>query len=273
MTAALDNSSRSNATPSSAVRPNSTGQPKKRANSGMSALRACANATRIGRMLRPASSRRARTMTAIRNSAPCRPRGRGRPTKPISTTRPSRSCSQFQTPSLVDDPGIAVKERQGLAEVFRGGHRIEDDPRITRIGLLGEVKTESGVVNRFRGAVEEPALSHRRYAMVEGTARDEVVLGHARFTQHRGGRDVTPPQGVDRLLGRKPHRCRQALRGCVLGHVNAPRCHEQYGINSGLADKGKTRCEAPWLSCRDPRAPIRFTRPRSPEAIEPRPSD
>jgi hypothetical protein len=56
VTAALASSSRSKATPSSAARPNSTGQPKKRANSDVSALRACANATRIGRTLRPASS-------------------------------------------------------------------------------------------------------------------------------------------------------------------------------------------------------------------------
>src|SRR5208337_4635767 len=53
VTAAFENSSRSDATPSSAARPNSTGQPKKRANSRRSALRACANATRIGRMSRP----------------------------------------------------------------------------------------------------------------------------------------------------------------------------------------------------------------------------
>ena len=65
-TASVENSSRSDDPPPSTARPNSTGQPKKRANSRMSALRACANATRVGRMLRPASSRRARTMTASR---------------------------------------------------------------------------------------------------------------------------------------------------------------------------------------------------------------
>ena len=174
-----------------------------------------------------------------------------------------RSCSQFQTRSLVGDPGIAVKERQGFAEVFRGGHGIEDDPRITRIGLLGQMKTESGVLDRFRGAIEEPALSHRRYAMMEGTALRQVALRYACVAQHRGGRDVTPPQGVDRLLGRKPHRCRQALRGRVLGHVNAPRCHEQNGINSGMADKGKTRHAERQFGSQNLRAG------RDPDAIEP----
>jgi hypothetical protein len=87
--------------------------------------------------------------------------------------------------------------------------------------------------------IEEPALSHRRYAMVEGTARYEIVLGHARFTQHRGGGDVMPSQGVDRLLGGKPHRCRQAVRGHVLGHVNAPRCHDMTGLSSEMAQRRK----------------------------------
>ena len=131
-------------------------------------------------------------------------------------------CSQFHAHSLVGDPRIAVKERQGFAEVFRGGHGIENDPHGTRIGLLGQMKTESGVLDRFRGAIEEPALSGGRYAMMEGTALRQVALRDACGAQHRAGRDVTQPQSVDRLLGCKSHRRRQALPGHVLDQVNRP---------------------------------------------------
>ena len=133
-----------------------------------------------------------------------------------------RSCSQFHADSLVGYPAVARHKRQGFAEVFRGRDDIEEDPRITRIDLLGQVKTESRILDRFRGAIKEPALSSGRYAMMEGTALRQVALRDAGGAQHRGGGDVTPPQGVDCVLGRKPHRCRQALPAGVLGHVNAP---------------------------------------------------
>ena len=45
--------------------------------------------------------------------------------------------------------------------------------------MLSQVKTESGVLDRFRGAIEEPALSRRRYAMMERAARREVALRYA----------------------------------------------------------------------------------------------
>jgi hypothetical protein len=98
-----------------------------------------------------------------------------------------RRCSQFHAHCLVGDPGIPSKERQGFAEVFRRRGDIEEDPRVARIGLLGQMKTESGVLNCFRGAVEQPALSRRRYAMLEGTARRKVALRYACVAQHRGG--------------------------------------------------------------------------------------
>ena len=67
------------------------------------------------------------------------------------------SCSQFHAGSLVSDPGIPSKERQGFAEVFRRRGDIDEDPRIAWIGPLGQVQTESGVLDRFRGPIEEPA--------------------------------------------------------------------------------------------------------------------
>jgi hypothetical protein len=151
-----------------------------------------------------------------------------------------RSCSQFHPHSLVGDPGIAVKERQGFADVFRGGHGIEDGPRITRIGLLGEVKTKSSVLGRLCGAVEEPALSSGRYAMMEWIALRQVALRHAHVAQHRGGRDVTLLgvallQGVNRLLGRIPHRRRQALPTAASVTSAVPAVQDLPGFRRGKA--------------------------------------
>ena len=220
-TAAFENSSRSDQTPSSTARPNSTGQPKKRSYSGRSAFRACANAARIGRMLRP-QARAGRHNDRYQELGPLSAQRPRQTDETDFDDKAVRRCSPFHARSFVGDPGIAVKKRQGFAEVFCGGHDIEDDPHIMRIGLLGQVKTECGVLDRLCSAIEEPALSHRRYAMVEGAALHQVALRDACVAQHRGSRDVTPPQGVDRLLGRKPHRCRQAPQARVLGQVNAP---------------------------------------------------
>src|SRR5208283_4571691 len=86
-----------------------------------------------------------------------------------------RRCSQSNADSLVCDPAVARHKRQGFAEVFRRRGDVEEDPRITQIGLLGQVQTESGVLDRFRGAVEDSDLSRRRYAMMEGIALRQVA--------------------------------------------------------------------------------------------------
>ena len=143
---------------------------------------------------------------------------------------------QFHTHSLVDDPGIPSKERQGFAEVFRRRDDIEDDPRITRIGLLSQVKTESAVLDRLGGVIEEPAFSRSRNAMMEDIALRQVALRNARVAQRRACRDVKPPQDVNCLLGRKAHQS-SARQRSALPSVN--------GIYSGMALRGKIAGKRP----------------------------
>src|SRR5262249_42629473 len=89
---------------------------------------------------------------------------------------------QFQAHRLVDDPEVALKERQRLAEILRARRDIKKDPSIARICLLREMKPESAVVHRLCSVVQELGLPDGRDPMVQGT---NVACGKFLFRQPR----------------------------------------------------------------------------------------
>jgi hypothetical protein len=62
---------------------------------------------------------------------------------------------QFQAHRLVDDPEVALKERQRVAEVLRAWRDIEKDPSIARayfdtnFALNGFLRTPDGTITSF----------------------------------------------------------------------------------------------------------------------------
>jgi hypothetical protein len=71
---------------------------------------------------------------------------------------PLRSPVQCQAHGFVDDSEVALEQRQRFAEIIRCGRDIEQQPRLARICLLGEVQPESGVVQRLSRIFEKRAL-------------------------------------------------------------------------------------------------------------------
>lgn len=86
------------------------------------------------------------------------------------------------------------REHQRIADVFGRGGDIEQQPRLARVRLLGEVQSKFVVLQRLHGVFEKLALRHRRDATLT-----DVALRNAGPLQHRPHWDVARAKEGDGL--------------------------------------------------------------------------
>jgi hypothetical protein len=129
-----------------------------------------------------------------------------------------RLSQNFQARAFVDNAAVPRKERPRLAEIFRGGHDVEQQPSLARVCLLSEVQPEGAIVHRLRRVFEKFDLTDRGYAMARIVER---VFGKTGAMQQWLGGYVAFVESRYRALGGEPCHCRRLL-GRALGHVNAP---------------------------------------------------
>ena len=107
---------------------------------------------------------------------------------------------------------------RSLAEIVGCGRGVEEQPRPARVRLLGEVKSEGGVVHRLGRVFEKVALTGRGDASLRIV---EVLFGEPGAPQKRPHRDVALPQRRNRAADGEPRNRRLPL-GRALGHRNPP---------------------------------------------------
>src|SRR5215469_17906097 len=101
-----------------------------------------------------------------------------------------RRLPQLKAHGFVDDPEVTLKECQRLAEIFRGGCNIVQQPRLARICLLGKVKSQGAVGESICGEFEKLALRQGGNAILSIV---NVAFREAGHLQERPYRDVASP--------------------------------------------------------------------------------
>src|SRR5689334_8559315 len=121
---------------------------------------------------------------------------------------------------LVDDPAVARKERQRLADVIGGGHNIKQQPCLARIGAFSQVKSESAVVHRVRRVFEKLELQQSGDGMLPLAVK--VILRDADVSQQRRYCDIVLLENRYCEPRAVPSHGWQSLSGPFLDHIPAP---------------------------------------------------